>query len=190
RLLRPHLCRQPEEHLEHDHVPPDRRRALGIAAASAFHPPVRATFAFVKRIFRGGHVISGASGHDLVAGDLVVSNGVVEVLAPPGTARGDEVVDVRGRWLVPSFVQTHVHLVQTLFRGLADDLPLLPWLRTRIWPLERAHDDDSVYWSARLGITELLLGGTTAILDMATVHHTDAVFRAADEAGLRAIVGK
>src|SRR5439155_897378 len=81
-------------------------------------------------------------------------------------------------------------LVQTLFRGLADDLPLLDWLRTRIWPLERAHDRDSVYASARLGITELLLGGTTAVLDMATVHHTDAVFQAAEEAGIRLWCGK
>jgi 5-methylthioadenosine/S-adenosylhomocysteine deaminase len=151
---------------------------------------VRGTFALVKRIFRGGHVISGTSEHDLVAGDLVVSNGVIEAIAPPGTARGDEVVDVRGRWIVPGFVQTHVHLVQTLFRGLADDLPLLPWLRTKIWPLERAHDDESVYWSARLGITELLLGGTTAFLDMATVRYTDAVFGAAKQAGVRATIGK
>ena len=144
----------------------------------------------MKRIFRGGHVISGASGHELVAGDLVVSNGVVDSIAAPGTAQGDEIVDVRGLWILPGFVQTHVHLVQTLFRGLADDLPLLPWLRTRIWPLERAHDDESVYWSARLGITELLLGGTTAFLDMATVRHTKAVFRAAKEAGVRATIGK
>jgi cytosine/adenosine deaminase-related metal-dependent hydrolase len=144
----------------------------------------------VRRILRGGHVISSASGHDLVAGDLVVSNGVVASIEPPGTARGDEVVDVRGKWILPSFTQTHVHLVQTLFRGLADDLPLLPWLRTRIWPLERAHDDDSVYWSARLGITELLLGGTTALLDMATVRHTEAVLGAATQAGIRAWIGK
>jgi 5-methylthioadenosine/S-adenosylhomocysteine deaminase len=170
--------------------PPDRRRAMAIASVAAIHAPLRATFAPVRRIFRGGHVISGASGHDLVAGDLVVSNGVVESIEPPGSAREGEVVDVRGRWILPSFTQTHVHLVQTLFRGLADDLPLLPWLRTRIWPLERAHDDDSVYWSARLGITELLLGGTTAFLDMATVRYTEAVFGAAKQAGVRATIGK
>ncbi len=91
---------------------------------------------------------------------------------------------------MPGFVQTHTHLVQALFRGLADDLALLDWLQDRIWPLERAHDGDSAYWSARLGLTELLLSGTTAILDMATVDHTDEVFRAAEESGLRATIGK
>lgn len=104
--------------------------------------------------------------------------------------RGTREIDLRGRWIAPGFVQTHVHLVQTLFRGLADDLPLLDWLRHRIWPLERAHDAESVYASARLGITELLLGGTTALLDMATVDHTDEVFRAAEEAGIRLWCGK
>lgn len=105
---------------------------------------------------------------------------------PPQT----KVIDLSGRWLMPGFVQSHIHLVQTLFRGLADDLQLLDWLRTRIWPFERAHDEESVYASARLGITELLLGGTTAALDMATVHHTDAVFRAAEESGFRLTAGK
>lgn len=73
--------------------------------------------------------------------------------------------------------------------GAWDDLALLDWLRQRIWPLERAHDAESVYWSARLGLTEMLLGGTTAILDMATVQHTDAVFQAAEESGMRAFIG-
>ena len=72
-----------------------------------------------------------------------------------------------------------MHLCQTLFRGLAEDQRLLAWLRERIWPLEAAHDPDSLRASARLGIAELLLGGTTAILDMGTVHHTDALFEAA-----------
>jgi cytosine/adenosine deaminase-related metal-dependent hydrolase len=121
-----------------------------------------------------------------------VEGGRICAILPPDAPipAGAEVIDLRGRWLMPGFTQTHIHLVQTLFRGLADDLPLLDWLRLRIWPFEKAHDEDSVYWSARLGITELLLGGTTAILDMATVSHTDAVFAAAEEAGLRAAIGK
>lgn len=124
--------------------------------------------------------------------DLLVDGGqIVAILAPDQPAPPDaEIVDVRGRWILPGLVQIHVHLVQTLFRGLADDLALLDWLSQRIWPLERAHDADSTYWSARLGLTELLLGGTTAILDMATVHHTDEVFRAAGEIGMRAFIGK
>jgi cytosine/adenosine deaminase-related metal-dependent hydrolase len=99
-------------------------------------------------------------------------------------------LDCSGLILIPGLVQAHIHLCQTLFRGLADDLALEDWLAKRIWPLEAAHTPDSVYWSALLGAAELLLGGTTAILDMETVRHTDAAFRALEEIGLRATAGK
>ena len=52
---------------------------------------------------------------------------------------GEAVLDASHLVALPGFVQTHVHFCQTLLRGLADDLPLLEWLRTRIWPLEAAH---------------------------------------------------
>ena len=91
---------------------------------------------------------------------------------------------------MPGLIQAHVHLCQTLFRGLADDLRLEEWLVRRIWPLESAHTEETVYWSALLGAAELLLGGTTAILDMETVRHTGAAFRAVERIGIRATVGK
>ena len=91
---------------------------------------------------------------------------------------------------MPGLIQAHVHLCQTLFRGLADDLRLEDWLIRRIWPLEAAHTEETVYASALLGAAELLLGGTTAILDMETVRHTAAAFRALERIGIRATVGK
>jgi cytosine/adenosine deaminase-related metal-dependent hydrolase len=139
-------------------------------------------------VFRGARVLTCDEEHRVLDADVAIEGD--RIVAIGEDLPGDTTVDVRGRWLVPGFVQTHIHLVQTLFRGLADDLALLDWLRTRIWPLERAHDEDSTYASARLGVSELLAGGTTAILDMATVHHTDSVFRAAEEAGIRLWCGK
>jgi 5-methylthioadenosine/S-adenosylhomocysteine deaminase len=91
---------------------------------------------------------------------------------------------------LPGFVQTHVHLCQTLFRGAADDLALIDWLKKRIWPMEAAHTPESIYASARLGIAELIRGGTTCALTMETVNHTEMVFRAVEESGFRATVGK
>ena len=148
----------------------------------------------MKQILRGGHIIShtgdGRSYGGLDA-DILISNGIIEEMVAPGTPVHDaESIDVAGLWLLPGFSQCHTHLVQTLFRGMADDLELLDWLRQRIWPLEAAHDEESAYWSARLGLTEMLLGGTTAILDMASVHHTSAIFQAAEECGIRAHIGK
>jgi 5-methylthioadenosine/S-adenosylhomocysteine deaminase len=73
---------------------------------------------------------------------------------------------------------------------MADDLPLLDWLAKRIWPFEAAHDEASLGASAELGLLEMMLAGTTTILDMGTVHHYDAVFDACARAGIRVFGGK
>ena len=91
---------------------------------------------------------------------------------------------------MPGLIQAHIHLCQTLFRGLADDLSLEDWLTQRIWPLEAAHTAESIHASAMLGAAELLLGGTTAILDMESVRHTGAAFEALELMGIRATAGK
>lgn len=104
--------------------------------------------------------------------------------------KGEKRIDLAGKVVIPGFVQTHIHLCQTLFRNFADDLELLDWLKYRIWPFESGHNEKSLYASARLGIAELLAGGTTTILDMGTVRHTDAIFTAAAEMGIRAFIGK
>jgi cytosine/adenosine deaminase-related metal-dependent hydrolase len=127
----------------------------------------------------------------LVADILVDANGRIAALAEPSAnIPAQRSIDASGLIVVPGLIQAHVHLCQTLFRGLAEDLSLLAWLRERIWPLEAAHDPESLFASARLGIAELLLGGTTAILDMGTVHHTQALFEAAAETGIRYTGGK
>ena len=99
-------------------------------------------------------------------------------------------LDCTGLVILPGLIQAHIHLCQTLFRGLADDLSLENWLAKRIWPLEAAHTQDSIHASAMLGAAELLLGGTTAILDMETVRHTGAAFEALESIGIRATAGK
>ncbi len=109
-------------------------------------------------------------------------------LEPPKP--GETVIDLQGRVVLPGFVQAHLHLCQTLFRNAAEHLELLDWLKQRIWPLEAAHTPESLYQTARLGLVELLRGGVTSILDMGTVHHTDAIFEAARESGIRAFIGK
>src|SRR5207248_6240009 len=79
---------------------------------------------------------------------------------------------------------------QTLFRGYADDLPLMDWLRRRVWPMEAAHTPETLRAATRLAATELLASGTTTVLTMETVHDTDVVFEAVAESGLRATIGK
>jgi 5-methylthioadenosine/S-adenosylhomocysteine deaminase len=126
------------------------------------------------------------------AGDLLIRDGRIEAVGGDLAERGADarVISARGLTLLPGLVQSHVHVCQTLFRGLAEDLPLLPWLRGRIWPLEAAHDPDSLRASAELSVLELLLGGTTTILDMGTTHHHGTVFEVLEETGIRAASGK
>src|SRR5436190_17014396 len=125
---------------------------------------------------------------DIVQADVLVDpDGRIVDLLPSGSPPSSDarVVDAAGCFVVPGLVQAHIHLCQTLFRGLAEERPLLAWLRERIWPLEAAHDATSLRASARLGIAELLLTGTTAVLDMGTVYHSEQLFRAAEESGIR-----
>jgi cytosine/adenosine deaminase-related metal-dependent hydrolase len=145
----------------------------------------------LKLLVRGGTVVTcDAKDRALDADVLVEGNRIVAVgpdLAPAGLCR---VLDARGCAVLPGFVQAHVHLCQVLFRGMADDRPLLSWLKERIWPLEAAHDEASLAASAELGLAEMIRAGTTTILDMGTVRHHDVVFEACRASGIRAFSGK
>ncbi|MGI8877469.1 MAG: amidohydrolase family protein, partial [Candidatus Limnocylindria bacterium] len=141
-------------------------------------------------LIRGGTLLTTPDGMRGVRGDLLVLGSRIEEVGRV-EARGDsEVIDASGCYVMPGIVQTHVHLVQTLMRGAAEDLPLLDWLRRRIWPLEAAHDEASLRASARLGLHELLTTGTTCVLDMGTSHGGDAVAEELATSGIRARFGQ
>ncbi len=148
-------------------------------------------------LIRGGIVVTCDPASRVVAGDVLVQGKRIGAILERGRrpSRGEsphpaQVLDARGCAVIPGFVQAHVHLCQALFRGMADDLPLLEWLKRRIWPLEAAHDEASLAASAELGLAEMLRSGTTTILDMGTVRHHDAVMSACLASGIRALSGK
>lgn len=148
----------------------------------------------MSAIIRGGTIVTGNPAGEILSGFsiLVEGNLIASIYpdnAPPHPAEA-EIIDAAGRVIIPGFVQTHVHLCQTLFRGMADNLPLLEWLGKRIFPLEGAHDEPSIRSSAMLGIAELLRGGTTTILDMGSIHGEEEIIGAIAQTGLRACVGK
>ena len=126
-----------------------------------------------------------------LAVDIRLEQGRIVAMAPNLSSRGvDRVIGAHGMIAIPGMVQAHVHLCQTLGRGRADDMPLLTWLQERIWPMEAALEPDMLRAAARLGMAELLLGGTTTVLDMGTVHHTHVLFEEAARLGLRYTGGK
>lgn len=141
-------------------------------------------------ILRHATIVTMNPALEVVSGDILVRDGRIAAVGDIGDARADRTIDAAGNFVLPGFVQTHLHLCQTLFRGYAEDLPLLAWLKRHIWPMEAAHTPASLAASARLAAAELLLGGTTTALTMETVHDTDAVFEALEPLGLRAVVGK
>ncbi len=141
-------------------------------------------------LIRGGTLLPMSDGPTSYVGDVLVQGrqiAAVGKIAAPGAA---QVIDASGCLVMPGLVQAHVHLVQTIFRGVAEDLALLDWLRTRVWPLEAAHDETSLRASVRLGVAELLLTGTTTILDMGTTHGGDVVADEIVRSGIRARFGQ
>lgn len=118
-------------------------------------------------------------------GGVIVELG--ETLTPAsGGAPPETVVEGRGLTLTPGLVNAHTHAAMTLFRGYGDDLPLMDWLRTRIWPAEAALTADDVYWGTRLAALEMIRSGTTRFWDMYWFQFDIA--RAVVDAGLRGVI--
>lgn len=140
-------------------------------------------------LIKNGTLVTVDPRDSIVRGDLFIEGDRIVSIGESGKA-ADVVIDASDFVVLPGFVQTHIHLCQTLFRGSADDLALIDWLKKRVWPMEAAHTKESIAASARLGIAELIKGGTTCALTMETVSHTAEVFRAVKESGFRATVGK
>lgn len=95
-------------------------------------------------------------------------------------------IDGRGKLLMPGLVNTHTHVAMTLMRNLADDIPLMEWLNERVWPFESRLGAEEIALGARLGMAEMLLGGTTTLVDM--YWHEAAVAREARDMGIRAVL--
>jgi 5-methylthioadenosine/S-adenosylhomocysteine deaminase len=115
-------------------------------------------------------------------------DGTIAALGPDVVAApGEETLDAGGAILVPPLVNGHTHAAMTLFRGSGGDLPLMPWLEERIWPVEARLEAEDVYWGTRLACLEMIRSGTTRFWDM--YWQPEATARAVADAGLRATIG-
>ena len=120
---------------------------------------------------------------------MVRAGGIAAVEAgdPPATAGGER-LDAEGGLVLPGLINTHTHAAMTLFRGLADDLPLMKWLESYIFPAEARMDAAFVHTGARLACAEMIRAGITCFCDMYLFAHE--VARAARDCGVRAVVGE
>lgn len=140
----------------------------------------------MSTLIRNGTIVTMNRKRQILRGDLRFENGEIQEIGQNLEEKsGESVVDAGGAFVIPGLIQTHTHLVQTLFRGWADDLELLDWLQKKIWPYEQAHNESSIRAGARLGILEMQLLGTTSILDMGTVRLHEHVFEEAEASHMR-----
>lgn len=121
-----------------------------------------------------------------VADGRIVSIGPASEIAQEHDAA--EVVEASGQVLMPGLINAHTHAAMSLFRGLADDLPLMTWLSEHMWPAEqRWVSAEMVRDGAELAIAEMIAGGITTMQEM--YFFPDEVARVAMRAGFRAVVG-
>ena len=104
----------------------------------------------------------------------------------------DEVIDMKGKWVLPGLVNTHTHVVMSLLRGIGDDMLLQPWLETRIWPLESQFTPQIAVASTELGLLEMVKSGTTSFSDMFNPIGVDqdAIMETVSRSGMRAAVSR
>lgn len=131
-------------------------------------------------------------GEVLEAHALAISEGRIAALLPSSEAReqieADEVITLARHALIPGLINAHTHTPMTLFRGLADDLPLMEWLQQHIWPAEqRWVSSEFVADGSRLALVEMIRSGTTCFNDM--YFFPDVTGEVALEAGMRAVIG-
>ena len=116
-------------------------------------------------------------------------DGLIAALGPDVQPEaGNELLDAHGLALTPGLINGHGHAAMTLLRGYGDDLPLMEWLESRIWPAEAQLTNDDVYWGTRLACLEMIRSGTTRFWDM--YWHQFDIARAVVDSGMRASVSQ
>ncbi|MFH1217865.1 MAG: amidohydrolase [Pseudomonadota bacterium] len=121
-----------------------------------------------------------------------IKGGLIQAAGPMISRRSSgegRIIDVQGNLVMPGLVNGHNHAAMTLFRGLADDLPLMAWLERHIFPAEsRFVGEEMVYWATKLAAAEMILSGTTCVADAYFYEHKAA--EAFADAGMRAVVAQ
>ncbi len=125
-------------------------------------------------------------------GAVAIRGGRIAAVGPSASLESEfkaaKTLDVEGCIVLPGLINSHTHAAMTIFRGLADDLPLMEWLREHIFPAEARLTEEWVYWGTLLACAEMILSGTTTFCDMYLFEHK--VAEAAGTAGMRALVGE
>ncbi len=169
-------------------------RCLGVIAGFVLLLNLNTAIAdTVDLIIASDHVLTlDEAGTVIQGGAVAVDKGAIvavdkkEVILREYKPR--ELIGGKHRVLMPGLINGHTHAAMTLFRGIADDLPLMEWLTNYIFPAEiRFVDQEFVRAGTQLACLEMIKGGATTFVDM--YFHPEEIARVADECGMRAVVG-
>jgi 5-methylthioadenosine/S-adenosylhomocysteine deaminase len=146
-------------------------------------------------IIEGGIVITMVDGQAPVLGATIyVKDGRIATIKESGESEGSltsgaEIIDAKDAIIMPGLINSHTHAAMSLFRGLADDLPLKQWLVEKIFPAEAKFlSPETVYWGSLLGCLEMIASGTTSFAD--GYFFEEGAARAVHESGLRALIAQ
>jgi len=145
-------------------------------------------------IIEGGTLMTMAEGPTIIspASIFIKKDKIVDIKTSDDrhqVPRGAEIIDARDGIIMPGLINAHSHTAMTIFRGLADDLPLKQWLYDHIFPAESKHlNPETVYWGALLGCLEMIASGTTSFIDGYFL--PDSTVQATHRSGLRALIAQ
>ncbi|MGE5588461.1 MAG: amidohydrolase [Clostridia bacterium] len=148
----------------------------------------------VDIIVSGAQVVSPGERRPLVLpkGDIAVAGSDIVYVgpspAPEEFRRATKVIDGSGLIALPGLVNAHTHAAMTVFRGFADDMPLMDWLTQKIWPAEARLEADDVYWGTMLACVEMVRAGVTTFADM--YFFMDETAKAVEKTGMRASLSR
>jgi len=117
---------------------------------------------------------------------ILIEGGKIRSIGKNIKGGAKEVIDAKGKLVMPGLINAHTHLPMTLLRGVADDMDLMPWLQKKIWPLERRLNPKRVYAGALLGCLEMIKSGTTCFADM--YFFMEEVAKAVELSGVRGVL--
>jgi 5-methylthioadenosine/S-adenosylhomocysteine deaminase len=118
--------------------------------------------------------------------DILIQGNIISQIESDIHFDADKIIDGSTMAVIPGLLNGHNHAAMTLLRGWADDMPLMPWLQEKIWPVEKNINEEDVYWGAKLACLEMIKSGTTTFIDM--YHHFQGTARAVEEMGMRGML--
>jgi 5-methylthioadenosine/S-adenosylhomocysteine deaminase len=148
----------------------------------------------VDLLVLGGMIVTmDATRRVIEDGGIAVSNSRIVAIGPRAEIERNytsrQSIDANGKLITPGLINGHTHVPMVLFRGLADDLDLQEWLTKYIFPAEAKNvTEEFVRVGTRLGLAEMIRGGTTTYCDM--YYFEDAIAEETEKAGVRGVLGE